>query len=86
MSNVAEIAARAADIGDNAGRIATSLDYEAREISSVMQRVQSEFGNQQAGQEAVLRLNSALAKIIAAGTAMRNEKMHGQDFIAKIRS
>ena len=86
MSNVAEIAAKTAGIGESAGRIATALDYEAREISSVTQRIQSTFGNQPAGQEAVLRLNGALTRTIAASIAMRNERAHGMDFVAKIRS
>lgn len=86
MADAEEIALRVAQAGRKAQEAALSLEYEASEATALMQRLQTTFGGQRAGQEAVGRLYSALRCVLAAGTALRDAKGHSDDLVARIRS
>lgn len=86
MADAEEIALRVAEAGSRAQEASLSLEYEASEDIALLQRLQATFGDQQAGQEAVSRLYAALRCVLAAGTALRDAKGHGDDLVARILS
>ena len=86
MASITDIAMHTARIGEKAENVSRSLELEAQEIASLMSRIQSTFGDQEAGQEAVVQLHHALTNLNTAGSSMRTLKEQSKNFIARLLS
>jgi hypothetical protein len=68
--NIIELGERLRAVSERAGKNADNLRRESQYVTETMQKVQSNFGNQSAGQQVVTALYNVINSLGAADSAL----------------